>query len=231
MALGDTLTQRILSNWRTAPIDEKLKASLGFLEKLTLSPDCVDSEDVPTLRAAGLTDRAITDAIYICIGFNIINRIADALGFKLPPPERFGRGAKIVFRFGYKLMSGTWFESGGRQHSLVNENNSPVDCEAMGDPYESMFKQLTETVLCGPGELDPEVRKAASQNEKIPGALGPYVQRVVERAYTVTDQDITVLREDGYSEDQIFEATVSAALGAGLVRLKSGIGALRARER
>ena len=68
------------------------------------------------------------------------------------------------------------------------------------------------------------------KNEEIFGALGPYVNKVVERAYTVTDEDITGLREAGYTEDQIFEATVSAALGAGLVRLNSGIGALRASE-
>ena len=128
------------------------------------------------------------------------------------------------------MMSGVWFETEGSQHTLANENNSPLVCEAIGDPYESKFRQLTEAVLSGPAELDPAVRKAASQNEELSGALGPYVNKVVERAYTVTDEDITVLREEGYTEDQIFEATVSAALGAGLVRLKAGIGALRARD-
>ena len=174
MALGNVLTQEILSNWRTAQINKKLKAALGFLEKLTLSPDQVDPEDITTLHAEGVTDRAITDAIYICTGFNIINRIADALGFKIPPPERFRRGAKIVLRFGYKMMSGVWFESEGSQHTYpVNENNSTARGETIGDAYESRFKRLTEAVLSGPGALDPAVRKAASQNEEIPGALGP----------------------------------------------------------
>lgn len=205
-----------------------MKAALGFLEKLTLSPDQVDAEDISTLRAQGVTDQAITDAIYICAGFNIIDRIADALGFKVPPPEMFRRGAKIVLRFGYKMMSGVSFERQSSQHQYpVNEDNSTSGAEAIRDPYESKFNQLKETVLSGPGALDPIVRKAASQNEELPAPLGPYVGKVFERAYTVADEDITALRETGYTEDQIFEATVSAALGAGLVRLKSGIDALR----
>jgi len=142
----------------------------------------------------------------------------------------FGRGAKIVLRFGYRMMSGVLFESKSSQHTYPVSDNSAAEAEGMGDPYESKFEQLKETVLSGPGALDSAVRKAASQREELPGPLGPYVSKVFERAYTVTDEDITALRETGYTEDQIFEATVSAALGAGLLRLKSGIDALRAHE-
>jgi hypothetical protein len=53
------------------------------------------------------------------------------------------------------------------------------------------------------------------------------VKKVAKYAYDVTDKDVTALREAGYSDDQIFEATVSAALGAGLVRLEWGLSALR----
>ena len=42
---------------------------------------------------------------------------------------------------------------------------------------------------------------------------GPYVKKVAKHAYEVTDKDMTALRQAGYSDDQIFEATVSAALG------------------
>jgi alkylhydroperoxidase family enzyme len=43
----------------------------------------------------------------------------------------------------------------------------------------------------------------------------------------VTDEDIGALREAGYTEDQIFEATVSVALGTALMRLEAGMTALR----
>ena len=44
------------------------------------------------------------------------------------------------------------------------------------------------------------------------------------------DEDVEALRQAGYSEDQIFELTVSAALGAGFRRLKSALDILRMRE-
>jgi hypothetical protein len=203
---------------------------LGFLEKVTLLPNEVGPEDITRLRAEGITDQAITDAIYVCAGFNIINRVADALGFKVPPTEVFVRGAKILLRFGYKMMSGVWFESKNSQYTYLKEGNSISGAETIGDPYESMFKHLEETVLSGPGALDPAVRKAASREEEIAGVLGPYVKKVAKQAHKIRDQDIAALREAGYTEDQIFEATVSAALGAGIVRLESGLSALRAGE-
>jgi alkylhydroperoxidase family enzyme len=213
----------ILSNWRTTSISEKLRATLGFLEKLTLSPNEVGLEDVAGLRAAGVTDQATADVIYICAGFNIINRVADALGSKIPPPKVFVRDAKFLLRFGYKVLSGLRFE---RKGNSAKEDHSIVRVEAIDDIYARKFQQLKEAVLSALGALDLALRKAASQQEAIPGVLGPYVKQVSERAYTVTDEDIATLREAGYTEDQIFEATVSAALGAGLVRLNSGITAL-----
>jgi len=33
----DTLVEAVLRDWRTAPLDPKLRATLGFLEKLTLA--------------------------------------------------------------------------------------------------------------------------------------------------------------------------------------------------
>jgi len=34
----DALVEAVLRDWRTAPLDPKLRATLGFLEKLTLAP-------------------------------------------------------------------------------------------------------------------------------------------------------------------------------------------------
>ncbi|HVR14488.1 MAG TPA: hypothetical protein VMS41_11935 [Gaiellaceae bacterium] len=45
-------------------------------------------------------------------------------------------------------------------------------------------------------------------------------------AYKVTDEDIQALRDAGYSEDVIFEQTVSVAVAAGLIRLEAGLGVL-----
>ena len=57
--------------------------------------------------------------------------------------------------------------------------------------------------------------------------LGSYVDKVALNAYKVTDGDIEALKQAGLSEDQIFELTVSAALGASFARLECGMAALR----
>ena len=46
-------------------------------------------------------------------------------------------------------------------------------------------------------------------------------------AYKVTDRDVEELKKAGFTEDEIFEHTVSAAVAAGLERLDAGLGALR----
>ncbi len=83
--------RQVLEDWRSAPVDEKLRATLGFLEKLTVTPHDVGPEDIEPLRASGLSDNAIEDAILVCTLFNSINRVSDALGFDLTGPKRFTR--------------------------------------------------------------------------------------------------------------------------------------------
>jgi alkylhydroperoxidase family enzyme len=91
----------VLDDYRTAPIDARLRATLGFLEKLTLTPDEVGPDDIGPMRAAGVSDQAIEEAIYVAGLFNVIDRIADALGFEVAPPELGPRTAFILTKLGY----------------------------------------------------------------------------------------------------------------------------------
>lgn len=100
----------------------------------------------------------------------------------------------------------------------------------MDDPYADKTKRLEQTVLSGPGELASSVRQAAAALSEMPEVMKKYVQKVAKHAYKVTDQDVEVLRQAGYTEDQIFELTVSAALGAGFARLKVGLASLQRGE-
>lgn len=61
----------------------------------------------------------------------------------------------------------------------------------------------------------------------MPELLRPYVDTVALHAYRITDDDILRLREAGHSQDEIFELTVSAAVGAGMGRLERAYAALR----
>lgn len=96
----------------------------------------------------------------------------------------------------------------------------------MTDRHGKNLERLTRRVLASPGKLEPEIRTAIAAGKDVPPALAAYIEKVDKHAYKVTDEDIEALLEAGYTEDQIFEATVAAALGAGLKRLRAGLVAL-----
>ena len=87
--------------WKIGPLREEARAILPFLEKLTLSPGEVGPEDVRKLRESGLSDDAIRDAIYICVAFNLIDRIADAFDFEVPAPDHVRNAARFLLKMGY----------------------------------------------------------------------------------------------------------------------------------
>jgi alkylhydroperoxidase family enzyme len=98
---GDTIVSAVLEDYRTAPIDEKLRTTLAFLEKLTLAPGSIDVADLVPVRAAGVSDTAIEEAIRVCFLFNTIDRIADALNFQLPTEQSLRWVARILHKVGY----------------------------------------------------------------------------------------------------------------------------------
>ena len=97
------MVEAVLADWRTAPIEPKLRAMLGFLEKLTLEPAEVGPADVVPLRAAGLSDAAIEDAIHACVLFNVYDRMADSLDFHLPGPDGYAASGRSLMKRGYLL--------------------------------------------------------------------------------------------------------------------------------
>ena len=90
-------------DWRTAPVDERLRAALGFVEKLTLRPEEVDPGDADAARAAGVSDDALVDAIHVAALFSMIVRLADSLGWDVPPFEEFSARADEMLASGYAL--------------------------------------------------------------------------------------------------------------------------------
>jgi alkylhydroperoxidase family enzyme len=75
-------------------------------------------------------------------------------------------------------------------------------------------------------ELIARVRAAAAPERAAPVELWGYLEKVRLHAYMVTDLDVGELKAAGFSEDEIFEHTVSAAVAAGLERLDAGLGTL-----
>lgn len=75
-------------------------------------------------------------------------------------------------------------------------------------------------------DLIDRLREAAQPDRPVPADLAPYLEKVLRHAYKVTDRDVDELKEAGYTEDEIFEHTVSAAAAAGLERLEAALGTL-----
>jgi alkylhydroperoxidase family enzyme len=93
----------------------------------------------------------------------------------------------------------------------------------VSDRYSHAIAELERATLEHPGALDFDVRIAAAFGGELSEPLAGYVDKVRRHAYKVVDADIERLREAGYSEDEIFEATAAAAVGAGLMRLRAAL--------
>jgi hypothetical protein len=72
-------------------------------------------------------------------------------------------------------------------------------------------------------DLIAELREAAQPDRPEPPEFEQYLDKVRREAYNVTDGDVQALKDAGASDDEIFEQTVSAAVGAGLYRLETGL--------
>jgi alkylhydroperoxidase family enzyme len=59
-----------------------------------------------------------------------------------------------------------------------------------------------------------------------PEVMASYLEKVRDRAYTVTDDDIEALKAAGLTEDEIFEQTVATAIGQGLRRFDAAMDAI-----
>jgi alkylhydroperoxidase family enzyme len=94
---GKSVTEAVLADYRTAPIDERLKLMLAFIEELDGTPDA------RPLLDAGVDRRAIEEALAVVAMFETITRLADAFGFALQDEAGFDAGARSLLRFGYEL--------------------------------------------------------------------------------------------------------------------------------
>lgn len=98
---NESLVQAVLDDWRKAPVESKLRSALAFLEKLTLDPASVTATDITPMRAQGLSDAAIEDAIHVCTLFNIYDRLADSFEFDIPDESAFATSASMLLKRGY----------------------------------------------------------------------------------------------------------------------------------
>ena len=91
----------MLDDYRTAPIDEKLRAMLALLETFTLRPDELSANLVRNVLATGVTREAVRDAFYVAFLFNTYDRLADTLGWELPDLSYHAKAGRFLLKKGY----------------------------------------------------------------------------------------------------------------------------------
>lgn len=90
----------LLSDWRRADVNPRLRPILDLVRKLTLSAAKITSADVDPIFAAGWNDRALHDAVAVCALFNLMNRLVNGLGVEASE-DYIRMAAERAARHGY----------------------------------------------------------------------------------------------------------------------------------
>ena len=94
------LVRAVLADLDAAPIDDRLRATLCMLDKLTRE-GTISVDDMRAVLAAGVTRQQVEDALAVGAAFNITNRLADAFHFEVLDQDGFAAGAKYLLKRGY----------------------------------------------------------------------------------------------------------------------------------
>ena len=98
---------------------------------------------------------------------------------------------------------------------------------AAGPRHGTAIDRVRRAAVEARGVTDAALRRAVYDAAAQPPPLGPYLDKVRDQAWTITDEDIQALRATGYSEDAILELTIAAAAGAAGRRYDAALRVLR----
>ena len=98
------------------------------------------------------------------------------------------------------------------------------------DTFDPLVSDLRESEFDGPGRVDPAIRQSAATGESLSEPWLSCTRKVRDEPATVTASDVESLKAAGHSEDEIFEITVAAAVGASLRPLEAGLRAVRSKD-
>ena len=94
----------------------------------------------------------------------------------------------------------------------------------MSDRLSQLLAATRHAVLDSAASTDTAVRRQVASGQPPPD-LAVLVQKIRDCAYTVTDDDLDLLRTR-YTEDQLFELIVAATIGAAGDRLHAALDAV-----
>jgi uncharacterized peroxidase-related enzyme len=91
----------VLADLETAPIEERLRATVRLLRKLTREHS-VDADDMRAVLATGVSREQIEDALAVGFVFNTVDRLSRTFGWVVSGPRAFRAGARFLFARGYR---------------------------------------------------------------------------------------------------------------------------------
>jgi hypothetical protein len=88
------------------------------------------------------------------------------------------------------------------------------------------FAALVDRVLKGDGRASAELRARAFSNSDVPPPLDMLIGKVAMRPAQVTHADFDAAKAAGFSEDQLFELVIAAAVGHSARQYEAALAAL-----
>ncbi|MGW1737813.1 hypothetical protein ACWCPQ_03295 [Nocardia sp. NPDC001965] len=96
------------------------------------------------------------------------------------------------------------------------------------DAKRAAHRALVDSVLRGDGTATPALRARAFSGAGLPPVVELLTDKVVNRPGEITDADFAAAETAGFSEDQLFELVICAAVGRSARLYDAGLAALAA---
>jgi hypothetical protein len=94
------------------------------------------------------------------------------------------------------------------------------------DEKRTAFQALVGSVLDGAGTAPANQRAGAFHNDGLTPPLDTLISKVAMGPAQVTEADFSAARASGFSEDQLFELVICAAVGQSARLYEAGLAAL-----
>jgi DNA-binding transcriptional ArsR family regulator len=94
------------------------------------------------------------------------------------------------------------------------------------DKKRAAFRALQDRIRTGEGRAPATLRARAFGNDGLSPPLDGLLGKVVTRPAQVTDADFTAAQAAGFSEDELFELVICAAVGHSARLYDAGLAAL-----
>lgn len=140
------------------------------------------------------------EAARVALVWEIVNRLGNAFGFALRG-DQVHTGTRALHRFGYRFPG--FLLAGGADAG-----------------HEDPVENLRHAVFEAPAVTDPALRRAAATGAGMAEPWASYTALVRDASYRITDADLERLPG---AEDEVFELTVAAAVGAALRDYDAGV--------